>query len=206
MTGEIDLNGNILAIGGLESKVEGAKNAGVKLVLCPEANKDDIDRILKSKHCPFNDTDFNYKMINNIYQAIDLMLIGDNCSNLFRRYTDVSLEHNDYLLTFKSLCDKSSDLICIIDTSPKCNILYCSKGFSDKLGWSLKEIYASSIYKYIDIKYRENFSKNLVKAIDGEIDGCIRFKIKTNSEQMEVVICTTRMIDNIISCTMRIIK
>lgn len=206
MTGEIDLNGNILAIGGLESKMEGAKNAGVKLVLCPEDNKDDIERILKAKNCPFNDPNFNYKMIKNIYEAIDIMLIGDDCSNLFRRYSDFPLDHNDYLLTFKSLCDKSSDLICIIDTSSKFNILYCSKGFSEKLGWSLKEIYASSIFTYIDMKYKESFSKMLLSTMEGEIDGCIRFKIKKNSEQMEVVICTTRLIDNIISCTMRIIK
>ena len=35
MTGEIDLNGFIHEIGGLEEKLEGAKRAGVKLVLCP---------------------------------------------------------------------------------------------------------------------------------------------------------------------------
>merc|ERR1712138_70438 len=36
MTGEIDLNGSIHAIGGLDSKIEGAKRAGATLVLCPK--------------------------------------------------------------------------------------------------------------------------------------------------------------------------
>ena len=38
MTGEIDLNGSIRAIGGLQSKLEGARSAGVNLVLIPKDN------------------------------------------------------------------------------------------------------------------------------------------------------------------------
>ena len=37
-----DLNGKILAIGGLSLKVEGAKTAGVKVVLCPKENEEDL--------------------------------------------------------------------------------------------------------------------------------------------------------------------
>ena len=39
MTGEIETNGCITAIGGLECKLLGAKKAGVKLVLYPEENQ-----------------------------------------------------------------------------------------------------------------------------------------------------------------------
>ena len=45
MTGEIDLNGTIRAIGGLQSKLEGARSAGVELVLVPKDNEDDLKRI-----------------------------------------------------------------------------------------------------------------------------------------------------------------
>lgn len=47
MTGEIDLNGKIHKIGGLESKLNGAKRAGVKKVFIPQDNDDDLKIILK---------------------------------------------------------------------------------------------------------------------------------------------------------------
>ena len=56
VTGEIDLNGNVLAIGGLESKLDGAKFAGVKTVLCPKENEDDLILIRKSDNPPEDDT------------------------------------------------------------------------------------------------------------------------------------------------------
>ena len=47
MTGEIDLDGNITAIGGLDAKLSGAKRAGVKIAYVPEENYRDIE-ILKN--------------------------------------------------------------------------------------------------------------------------------------------------------------
>ena len=38
----IDLNGNIKQIGGLVSKLNGAKKAGVKLALIPKENEEDL--------------------------------------------------------------------------------------------------------------------------------------------------------------------
>ena len=38
MTGEIDLHGNVTIIGGLQCKIEGARRAGVRLVLIPREN------------------------------------------------------------------------------------------------------------------------------------------------------------------------
>ena len=45
MTGEIDLRGNVLPIGGLKEKLLAAKNAKMKTVLVPEKNKRDFSEI-----------------------------------------------------------------------------------------------------------------------------------------------------------------
>ena len=49
ITGEIDLDGNVTEIGGLDAKLNGAKRAGVKLVLIPEENLDSLEVGVKSK-------------------------------------------------------------------------------------------------------------------------------------------------------------
>jgi ATP-dependent Lon protease len=49
MTGEIDLHGNVHAIGGLEAKLEGAKRAGVRLCLIPKDNEEDYDKIMRKR-------------------------------------------------------------------------------------------------------------------------------------------------------------
>lgn len=53
MTGEIDLYGNVTAIGGLDCKITGAHRAGVKKVLCPKDNEHDynlfIEHLKKNK-------------------------------------------------------------------------------------------------------------------------------------------------------------
>jgi ATP-dependent Lon protease len=45
MTGEISLTGRVLAIGGLKEKVLAARRAGVKKVLIPDRNRQDLDDI-----------------------------------------------------------------------------------------------------------------------------------------------------------------
>ena len=49
MTGEIDLHGNVHAIGGLEAKLEGAKRAGVRCCLIPKDNEEDYDKIMRKR-------------------------------------------------------------------------------------------------------------------------------------------------------------
>ena len=49
MTGEIDLNGNIHEIGGLDAKLNGALMAGVKKVLIPFDNKKDYLKIIENE-------------------------------------------------------------------------------------------------------------------------------------------------------------
>ncbi len=44
-TGEIDLNGNVHAVGGIKDKLRGAYIAGITLVFCPFDNVHDIDKI-----------------------------------------------------------------------------------------------------------------------------------------------------------------
>ena len=76
MTGEIDLQGNITQIGGLHYKLNGAKNAGVKLALITSENKDDIQQILKINNSLFSDQ-FNYKLIYSIDDLVENGLIND---------------------------------------------------------------------------------------------------------------------------------
>ena len=49
ITGEIDLNGNALEIGGLEEKILGAIEVGITHILCPYQNKKDVE-LFRSEH------------------------------------------------------------------------------------------------------------------------------------------------------------
>jgi endopeptidase La len=73
MTGEIDLNGYIHEIGGLEEKLEGAKRAGVQIALYPLENQPDMDKIKKDNP---NLVSGNFKTVavNNIKQILDIAL------------------------------------------------------------------------------------------------------------------------------------
>ena len=71
MTGEINLKGHVTAIGGLEEKLEGAKKAGVELVLCPYENRDDYADIIEKNPLLIN-KNFNVQFINNIWEALEL--------------------------------------------------------------------------------------------------------------------------------------
>jgi len=54
MTGEVDLLGNAHAIGGLYSKLQGALTAGIKQVLIPSDNEQDLDIIFKKEENEYN--------------------------------------------------------------------------------------------------------------------------------------------------------
>ena len=76
MTGEIDLSGNIKKIGGLVSKLIGAKKAGVKLALIPEENLEDLEKMRKDNLSPEDET-FEVKTICNIKQILKIALLGN---------------------------------------------------------------------------------------------------------------------------------
>jgi ATP-dependent Lon protease len=74
ITGEINLEGNITAIGGLEEKLEGAKKAGVKLVLFPKENLKHLEKI-KERNPELIDTEFNVISIETFNDVLKYSLI-----------------------------------------------------------------------------------------------------------------------------------
>ena len=84
MTGEIDLNETIHEIGGLESKIEGGKLAGAKIILYPESNQKDVD-LIKEKGNIIDDS-IEVRPISNIWEVLDIALEKNNLD--FKNYMD----------------------------------------------------------------------------------------------------------------------
>jgi ATP-dependent Lon protease len=72
MTGEVDLLGNVKAIGGLDAKINGAIKAGVKLIIFPKENEQDWDKIIKEKSL---DGEIDFFMAETIEQVISKAII-----------------------------------------------------------------------------------------------------------------------------------
>lgn len=75
MTGEVDLMGHSLAIGGLHSKLMGAYNVGIKKVLIPFENRNDLELILRKE------IEENKNMIKVSKSNKNLNLLNNNNSN-----------------------------------------------------------------------------------------------------------------------------
>ena len=73
MTGEIDLYGNITAIGGLEAKLNGARKAGIRLALIPKENEEQLTR-LRKRGTSAEGTDFNVVMVGHINEAMGYLI------------------------------------------------------------------------------------------------------------------------------------
>lgn len=69
LTGEIDMFGNIKAIGGVRLKMQGAYKSGIETVFLPEENKNDIEEIIKNKSIEFNSTK-KYILVSNVNDII----------------------------------------------------------------------------------------------------------------------------------------
>lgn len=69
MTGEITLRGAILPIGGLKEKSLGAYRAGIKTIILPEANRNDIHDLPQELK-----QNLTYKFVDTIDQALKLVL------------------------------------------------------------------------------------------------------------------------------------
>lgn len=74
MTGEINLEGKVTAIGGLEEKLEGAKRAGVKLVLFPKENVKHLNKI-KERNVLLLDDSFQVIPIESFEEVIKYSLV-----------------------------------------------------------------------------------------------------------------------------------
>ena len=69
ITGEINFQGHVTAIGGLENKLEGAKRAGVKLAMYPKENEKDIKKI-KERNPTLFDSSFKVVAVETLEEAI----------------------------------------------------------------------------------------------------------------------------------------
>ena len=72
ITGEINLQGQVLQIGGLEEKLTGAKKAGIKTALIPISNLKDIVKI-KLRNSKLISDDFEVIPVENINQVVEMV-------------------------------------------------------------------------------------------------------------------------------------
>ena len=66
--------GNVKKIGGLKEKILGAKQEGIKHILCPLENKEDYDKII-SKNSDLFDDNFTIEMVSNVKEVMEKILI-----------------------------------------------------------------------------------------------------------------------------------
>ena len=84
LTGEIDLNGKVHAVGGIDLKIEGGKNAGVNTILLPKENEQDFNIIIKSK--PELKEDLNIIFVSNVWEVINYVFVENDFE--FIKYTN----------------------------------------------------------------------------------------------------------------------
>lgn len=89
MTGEIETNGTITAIGGLDCKLMGAKKAGVKFVFVPKENEDDFNKIVK-KNKTLIDENFRVKIVSHISEILEYVLIDDKIVEKMENKKDIT--------------------------------------------------------------------------------------------------------------------
>jgi ATP-dependent Lon protease len=74
MTGESSLIGKADRIGGVSYKLHGSKAAGVRLALLPRSNEEDLI-IIRNGNNPVEDETFEVRLIDNIYDAVEYMMV-----------------------------------------------------------------------------------------------------------------------------------
>jgi ATP-dependent Lon protease len=70
ITGEIDLLGNVTAIGGLEYKISGSIRAGIKKILYPAENANDFRKLNEKRKLPDNIEFVEVSNINDVLKEI----------------------------------------------------------------------------------------------------------------------------------------
>ncbi len=73
MTGETNLRGMITAIGGLDTKILGSMRAGVKTVLYPKENQEDLDDFLDKYKEVINLDEMTFRPVETIQEAMDIV-------------------------------------------------------------------------------------------------------------------------------------
>lgn len=75
MTGEIDLNYDIGAIGGVRYKMLGGYKHGINTIILPDENKNDVETLKKDMPEIFNDT-HKYCLVKNIHDVIKIIFVN----------------------------------------------------------------------------------------------------------------------------------
>jgi ATP-dependent Lon protease len=70
MTGEITLRGNVLPIGGLKEKILAARRAGITVILCPKANKKELDEV-----APHLRRGMEFHLVEHVEEVLKLALL-----------------------------------------------------------------------------------------------------------------------------------
>ena len=73
ITGEINLQGSVTAIGGLELKILGGIRAGVKTFIFPQENQDDFDKIKSNMKDITIFDDIEFVSVSHIKQVLDIV-------------------------------------------------------------------------------------------------------------------------------------
>lgn len=105
MTGEIDLKGNIMEIGGLYSKLNGAKKAGVKKVFFPKDNESDYKKILDEAPNLIQEGVFEVQMVKHISQILPEVLIENDIE-----FENLYFEEEQEEETNQSLIEENNDI------------------------------------------------------------------------------------------------
>ena len=91
MTGEIDLRGNICAIGGLYAKLTGAKRAGVTLAIIPQENYKDLELIRKQGKS-MEDENFKVVAVERVEEAAEHVICNyDQIKNNMQSSSSVDI-------------------------------------------------------------------------------------------------------------------
>ena len=72
ITGEMNLQGQVTAIGGLELKIQGARRAGIKEIIFPKENEDDFKKYCKK----YDKGDTVFHPVENIKEVLELVFIS----------------------------------------------------------------------------------------------------------------------------------
>jgi endopeptidase La len=98
LTGEIEQDGNITAIGGLEHKLPGAKKAGIRLAFVPKENEKDLEKLRENNKNLF-DHSFDCILVDHISEILDLALIDDE-NYISENINKKLFNHNNYISLF----------------------------------------------------------------------------------------------------------